>query len=97
VPSGARTSRVTTKIVLRYFVPSSAADNARLVKEAITAKNVALRCGGAECAIQASMGTIDTCPSGDSTAVLTRAMKRASITPWVIRLVHSCRPWYIPR
>ena len=66
------------------------------MKDAITAKKVALRCAGAEFAIHASIGTIDTWPSGDSSAVLAMAMKRASTTPPVCAAVHSCRPWNMP-
>ena len=43
-------------------------------------------------AIQASMGIIAICPSGESSAVSIKAMKRASTTPPVTRAVHSCRP-----
>jgi hypothetical protein len=57
---------------------------------------VALRRSGAERAIHASIGTIATCPSGDSSAVSKSAMNRASTTPPVCRAVHSCRPKYMP-
>ena len=67
-----------------YFVPRLLADRARLVKEAMTAKKVALRCAGAFLAIQASIGIIAICPRGDSIAVSKTAMKRASTTPLVL-------------
>ena len=63
--------------MFRYWVASWDADRARLVKEAITAKKVALSLSGAELAIQASIGIIAIWPSGDSSAVSTRAIKRA--------------------
>ena len=78
-------------------MPSCEADSARLAKELITAKKVAFRWGGAELAIHASIGTIETWPSGDSSAVLTMAMKRASTTPPLSAAVQWCRPWYMPR
>ena len=59
-----------------------------LVNDAITAKNVALRSAGALRAIQASIGIIAIWPSGDSSAVSMRAMKRASTTPPV-----ACGPF----
>ena len=65
----------------------SAADSARLVKDAITAKKVAFSRSGAELAIQASIGIIAIWPSGDSSAVSTSAMKRASTTPPVCAAV----------
>ena len=89
---GSLTSRVTTYTSLRYFVPSWLKESARFVNEAITAKNVALRCAGAELAIHTSIGIIEIWPSGDSKAVSIKAMKRASTTPPVRRAVHSCSP-----
>jgi len=52
-----------------------------LVNDAITAKNVAFSSTGALRAIQASIGIIATCPSGDSMAVSSTAMNRASTMP----------------
>ena len=42
--------------------------------------------------LYASIGIMDTCPSGDSSAVLISAMKRASTTPCVCAAVQVCRP-----
>ena len=63
------TSLVTVNISFKDFVPKELAERARFVKEAKTAKKVALRCEGAFLAIQANHGIIDTCPNGDSKAV----------------------------
>ena len=56
------------------------------------AQRVRIDVTGAQRAIHASIGTIAIWPSGDSSAVSTRAMKRASTTPPVWRAVHSCKP-----
>ena len=72
--------------------PNFEADKARLVNEAITAKKVAFKFAGAELAIQASIGIMEICPSGDSNAVSIKAINRASTNPPVIRAVHSCKP-----
>ena len=68
-------------ISFKYFVPNALADNARLVKEAKTAKNVAFKWEGAFLAIQAYKGIIDTWPKGDSRAVLINAINFASTIP----------------
>lgn len=60
---------------------------AAVVAISMTAKKVALSPEGALRAIQASIGIIATWPSGDSTAVSTMAIKRASTTPPVIAAV----------
>ena len=65
---------------------------AKLVKLASTAKKVALRWLGADLAIQAKIGIMETCPSGLSKAVLKIAMKRASTTPLVMLEVQLCTP-----
>ena len=70
-------------ISFRYLVPKALADKARFVKDAKIAKKVAFKCAGAFFAIQANNGIIDTCPKGDSKAVLTMAINRASATPFV--------------
>src|SRR6185436_9136575 len=85
------------KTWLRYLVASWPAESDRLLNEAMIAKYVALRLDGAELAIHASIGIIATCPSGDSSAVFTTTMKRASTIPPVRAAVHWCRPWYRPR
>ncbi len=90
--SGSRISRLSVNIWFRYLVPRLLSDSARLVKEAITAKKVALKCEGALLAIHASMGIIATWPSGDSSAVSTIVMKRAYTNPLVRPEVHSCSP-----
>ena len=78
----------TSKISLMYFVANALADNAKLVKDAKTAKKVAFSSAGAFFAIHASNGIIEIWPSGDSSAVLRIAMKRASIRPPVSAAVH---------
>lgn len=80
------------KNVFRYLMRRLLRERARLVKDAITAKNVAFRWGGALLAIHTSIGIIATCPRGDSSAVSTTAINRASTTPWVKPDVHSCSP-----
>ena len=74
------------------MVPRWLKDSAKLVNEAITAKYAASKFAGAAFAIQASIGNMAICPSGNSKAVSDRAMKRASSTPPVRGAVHSCRP-----
>ena len=83
-PFSLLTSRVMTNNWFKYFVPKLLADRAKLVKLANIAKNVAFKWDGADCAIHANIGIIDTCPKGLSRAVLKMAMKRASINPFVI-------------
>jgi len=53
-------------------------ESAGLVEDAMTAKQVAFKCGGALWAIQASMGIITTWSRGDSRAVSARVMNCAS-------------------
>ena len=77
------TALVMTNISFKYLVPKALADKARFVKEAKIAKKVAFRCDGAFFAIQANNGIIDTCPKGDSKAVLMIAINRASTTSFV--------------
>ena len=77
------TARVMMNISFRYLVPKALADKARFVKEAKIAKTVAFKCTGAFFAIQANNGIIETCPKGDSNAVLTMAINRASTIPFV--------------
>ena len=77
------TSLVIIKISLRYLVSKELADNAKFVNDANTAKKVAFKCYGAFFAIQANRGIIDTCPNGDSTAVLMIAINFASTIPLV--------------
>ena len=69
---------------------NSLADKAMFVKEAKTAKKVALYFEGAFFAIQASIGIIATWARGDSTAVFKTAMNLASMKPLVTKLVYSC-------
>ena len=83
---------MTTKISFKYLVPRLLADRARLVNDAMTAKNVALSSTGACLAIQASIGIIAIWPKGDSNVVSTRAMNRASTTPPVQLAVHCWMP-----
>ena len=78
-----------SKVVFSRTLEKVSWNNARLVKEAMTAKYVAFNCDGAEFAIHASIGIIAICPSGDSNAVFASAMKRASTTPRVCAAVHS--------
>ena len=77
------TARVIMNISFKYLVPKALADKARFVNDAKIAKKVAFKCAGAFFAIQANKGIIDTCPKGDSNAVLTIAINRASTIPFV--------------
>ena len=70
-------------ISFRYLVPKAFADRARFVNDAKMAKKVAFKCTGAFLAIQANNGIIETCPKGDSNAVLMIAINLASTTPFV--------------
>ena len=72
-----------TNISFKYLVPKALADKARFVKEAKIAKKVAFKWVGAFFAIQANNGIIETCPKGDSIAVFTIAINRASTTSFV--------------
>ena len=70
-------------ISFKYLVPKALADKARFVKDAKIAKKVAFKWDGAFFAIQANNGIIEICPKGDSNAVLTMAINRASTAPFV--------------
>ena len=70
-----------------FLVNNSLADKAKLVKDANTAKNVALYFKGAFFAIHPNKGIIATCPKGDSIAVFINAMNLASMIPLVKSLV----------
>jgi nucleotide-binding universal stress UspA family protein len=75
-----------------YLFADYVVKQAKIEAEEAGAKNVAFKLFGAELAIQANIGIIAICPSGDSSAVFTKAINCASTTPLVIAAVHSCNP-----
>ena len=74
-------------ISFKYLVPKALADKARFKRN--IAKKVAFKWAGAFFAIQANKGIMETCPKGDSNAVFTIAINRASTTSFVKEDVRS--------
>src|SRR3989338_2474281 len=93
------TGLVITKVSFKYFVPRVEAERAKLVNEAITAKYVALYFAGASLEIQASIGTIASCPKGDTATVSMNAMVLAMAygSEEKNAASHLCAPYTSPK